>query len=447
MKIRVRASWQAVLLVVLIAGITTGVARHASAQPAAGHAHDMPGEEADMSGALCPTCPAGREAAGTSWQPDATTMRGRHVSLGPWRVMVHAQAALVAIEERGARGGSATFSANHVMFDARRQAAGGTLGVRSMWTIEPEMGPDGYPLLLQTGESADGITPLIDRQHPHDLPMELAVTYGRAIAPDQSFFVYAAAVGSPALGPPAFMHRPSADTLPIAPITHHWFDSTHISFGVVTAGLVMSPRARIEASAFRGREPDQHRWNFERPALDSFSTRLSIAASSSLSLQVSAGFINSPERLHPASDVALLTGSALYAGAVAGGQFDATLGWARQRRNKGLMPVEGGWLVYPGGTSQAVLAEATWRRARHVLVARTEFAQKDEMFPMTDLRHTTFYPVSRTTAGYVFEVVEQPAFSIGLGAGATWLHLASTLRDEYGGPPVSGLALLTLRMH
>src|SRR5207253_5433637 len=63
------------------------------------------------------------------------------------------------------------------------------------------------PILLQTGETADGKTPLIDRQHPHDLFMELATTYSVAIDEQSSVFAYFGYPGEPALGPATFMHR------------------------------------------------------------------------------------------------------------------------------------------------------------------------------------------------------------------------------------------------
>ena len=48
-----------------------------------------------------------------------------------------------------------------------------------------------------------------------------------------SVFLYARPAREPAFGPPAFMHREAIRT-PEAPISHHWLDSTHISYGVVT---------------------------------------------------------------------------------------------------------------------------------------------------------------------------------------------------------------------
>lgn len=68
------------------------------------------------------------------------------------------------------------------------------------------------------------------------------------------------------------MHRTSGIDNPEAPISHHWLDSTHITFGVVTAGAVVNDW-KFEASAFRGREPDQYRYDIERPALDSYAGR------------------------------------------------------------------------------------------------------------------------------------------------------------------------------
>ncbi len=56
------------------------------------------------------------------------------------------------------------------------------------------------------------------------------------------------------------MHRSSARCDPEAPITHHGFDSTHITLGVTTAGYA-TPHWQVEASAFKGRKPDENRYN------------------------------------------------------------------------------------------------------------------------------------------------------------------------------------------
>src|SRR5262249_48321365 len=154
----------------------------------------------------------------------------------------------------------------------------------------------GYPLLLASGETADGVTPLIDRQHPHDLFMELSAAYSHRLTDRTALFVYAGLPGEPAFGPPAFMHRLSIMDSPEAPISHHWLDSTHITFGVVTAGIVLD-RVKLEVSRFHGREPDQHRYDIETGALDSTALRVSWNPTAHWSLQASWADVTSPEQL------------------------------------------------------------------------------------------------------------------------------------------------------
>ena len=93
-----------------------------------------------------------------------------------------------------------------------------------MLSLDPFMGRRGYPLLLANGETADGVTPLVDRQHPHDLFMELAASFSHRLDGDNNLFVYAGYPGEPALGPTAYMHRLSAEDDPATPISHHWLD-------------------------------------------------------------------------------------------------------------------------------------------------------------------------------------------------------------------------------
>src|SRR3984957_12197177 len=186
-------------------------------------------------------------------------MEGIHGLLGDWSTMVHGYISAIYDHQGGPRGDDKSFSSSMLMGMAQRPLGTGHLMLRGMISLDPLMGKSGYPLLLQTGETADGVHPLIDRQHPHDLFMELAATYSYPVMEDGSAFAYFGLPGEPALGPPAFMHRYSGMDDPAAPITHHWLDSTHVTFGVVTAGIVDGDW-KLEASAFNGREPDQYRW-------------------------------------------------------------------------------------------------------------------------------------------------------------------------------------------
>ena len=87
-----------------------------------------------------------------------------------------------------------------------------------------------------------------------------------------------------------------------------------IPFGVVTAGIY-SRTWKVEGSVFNGREPDEQRTNIDVAPWDSFSGRLSVAPSSGLVLQVSAGHLREAEAglgTQPRTDKNRFTTSASY---------------------------------------------------------------------------------------------------------------------------------------
>jgi len=196
-----------------------------------------------------------------------------------------------------------------MMLMAQRTAGRrGLLLLRGMVSLDRlTMGGNGYPLLFQSGESWDGV-PLIDRQHPHDIFSELAVGYTHSLSKDADISGYLGYPGEPALGPTAFMHRISALHNPDAPLSHHWQDATHITFGVTTLGLRYK-WAKVEGSVFTGREPDESRFGWDRPSFDSYSYRLTVNPHKTLSVQFSQGFLESPEELEPGEDVIRTTAS------------------------------------------------------------------------------------------------------------------------------------------
>mgnify|MGYP000715179141 CR=1 FL=1 len=176
--------------------------------------------------------------------------------------------------------------------------------------------------------------PLVDRQHPHDLFMELSASYSHRLDDHSSVFVYAGLPGEPAFGPPAFMHRVSAMDSPEAPITHHWMDSTHITFGVLTGGFVRE-NWKLEASRFTGREPDEHRYDIETPKLDSTAIRVSWNPGPTWSLQASWADLISPEALEPATDERRWSASAIRTVPVgAAGLWSTTIAWGRKDRSE-----------------------------------------------------------------------------------------------------------------
>jgi hypothetical protein len=281
---------------------------HGDAHAAHGQAeHSM----AAMTGVLGPY-PMAREASGTAWQPDSTRHAMGHVMHGDWMLSGHVMLNAVYDWQDGPRGDEKAFLAGMVMGAAQRDFGGGNvLNLRAMLSPDPFMGGRGYPLLLAAGETADGVTHLVDRQHPHDLLMELAASFSHRIDESDSLFLYVGYPGEPAFGPPAFMHRASASDSPEAPITHHWFDSTHITFGVVTAGWVHETW-KAEVSLFTGREPDDDRYDFDEATFDSVSLRASWNPNPNWSFQASWADLESPEQLEPDEDQTRWSASAIY---------------------------------------------------------------------------------------------------------------------------------------
>jgi hypothetical protein len=264
-----------------------------------------------------------REGSGTAWLPDETEMRMVHTRVGPFHLMGHYNAFGGFDYQATARGASQPLSTNWFMGMAHTEVAGGELKARTMLSLEPlTVGADGYPLLLQTGETFEG-RPLIDRQHPHDLFMEAALMYTKPLGSDVALQIYGGPAGEPALGPTAFPHRQSASADPLAPLGHHWQDSTHITFGVLTAGI-MTRWAKLEGSWFNGREPDEERYDFDLRGFDSYSARLTVNPNRHWSAQASYGFLESPEALRPDESLQRYTASATHTTGLGEGRSWAT---------------------------------------------------------------------------------------------------------------------------
>ena len=332
----------------------------------------------------------------------------------------------------GPRGDNKTFSESMFMGMAQRMLGTGTLTLRGMLSLDPLMGKSGYPLLLQTGETADGVKPLIDRQHPHDLFMELAGVYSIPVAEGSSAFLYVGYPGEPALGPPTFMHRFSGMDNPEAPISHHWLDSTHISYGVVTGGVVYG-QWKFEGSIFNGREPDQQRWDFDPLRLDSASARISWNPSEDWAFQASYGFIKSPEQLEPGVNQHRITASAIYNQKLEHGNWQTTLAWGQNN-------------FQPGETLNAYLLESAISWYQHTIFARAENDEKNELFlPGTPL-HGRVFEVSKFSLGYVYDIPVGEHFSLGLGALGSLYALPSALRPAYGSSPSSYMVFTRVKL-
>jgi hypothetical protein len=356
--------------------------------------------------------------SGTSRLPGAEgMMHGKHIMTGDWMVMLHGYAWATYSDQGGPRGNKQSFVTSMAMAEASRDLSDVTrLQLRAMLSLDPLIGKRGYPNLFATGETANGV-PLVDRQHPHDFFMELSARLDHDFG-GVTGFVYGGPVAEPALGPSAFMHRRSAKLNPEAPITHHWFDSTHITFGVVTAG-VATRTLQLEGSVFKGREPDEERWGIDQLKLDSWSVRATWNPSQRWALSLSHGFLKDAEATHPGENQRRTIAAVSYAST----GLAATTAYSIKNSN--------------GDPHSAFLAEANWDVApRHAVFGRVEVADNDELFFDPDPRADQSFTVGKATLGYAYTLPIGP-FGLSLGGSGSVYAKPAALNAVYGKSPKS----------
>jgi hypothetical protein len=359
------------------------------------------------------------EGSGTARLPgNEGGMHGLHVSSGDWMVMAHGTLSLQYTDHGGPRGDDMAYVTSMLMLSGERETGWGRIQLKSMMSLEPLMDAKGYPNLFATGETANGVA-LVDRQHPHDLFMELAARVDFNIGENASLFLYGGPVGEPAIGPSAFMHRGSAANNPEPPIAHHWFDSTHISYGVATAGIA-TRMFQLEASAFRGREPDEDRWDIETPKFDSWAVRATLNPSPSWSLQTSYAEIEQPEALHPGENEHRFTASAQYSN----GAISAMAAFSAKNR-------------VPGDTLTAWLGEANWDFSEHnSLFGRIENVRNDELFPdHSHPLHDQPFRITKFQVGYARHIPLAGPLMLTLGGSAAAYAKPDALDPYYGNSP------------
>lgn len=384
--------------------------------------------------------------SGTSAEPDSTPAPMLMTMRRGWMLMLHGNGFISDIQQTSPRGSDKLFSTNWAMGMAQRSAGPGMLTLRAMLSLEPATVTDRrYPLLFQQGETAYG-APIVDGQHPHNFVMEAAALYDLRIGRRALVSLYAAPVGDPAIGPIAYPHRASALEDPVATLGHHQEDSTHISDDVVTAGLTVD-WLRVEASGFHGREPNEHRWQVQQGAMDSWSVRVTAQPGQNWSGQYSFGRLHSPEALFPADDQDRQTASVMYNRPLGrGGNWASTLAWGRTRD-------------LPSGLSKNGLVENSF-----LLESTLQFARRNYGFTrIEDVDRTTELllgeralppgfeegsagRVQAYTFGYDRDVGHMPRLESALGAQATVYTPGSRLKPVYGSDPAGFVVFLRVRI-
>ena len=272
----------------------------------------------------------GHTGSGTSAEPDSTPVSMLMATKGKWTLMFHANVFVLEEQQSSPRGGDKLFSTNWFMGMAQHGLGPGMFTARAMLSLEPAtITGRQYPLLFQQGETAFG-KPISDGQHPHNFFMEIAALYDLKLGKNGLLSFYAAPIGDPAIGPMAYPHRASASEDPVATLGHHQEDSTHIAEDVLTVGAAYRI-ARVEASGFHGREPNENRWNISQGKIDSWSARLTIQPGKNWSGQYSYARIASPEALYPAENQERMTASIMYNRALRNGNWASSVIWGRTK--------------------------------------------------------------------------------------------------------------------
>ena len=351
-----------------------------------------------------------------------------------WQLMQDGIVFAIVNHQGGPRGGNELIAPNWWMGMASREMSRGRLTFTSMLSLDPAtVGKAGYREIFQAGEALDG-RPLIDRQHPHDLFMQLAAIWRMPVNESTGLTLAGAPVGEPTLGPIAFMHRASAADNPAAPLSHHTFDSQHIAFGVVAAAVDHGPFV-IEASVFNGREPDENRWDFDFAPLDSFSGRIWYRPDDEWEFQASSGHLVRPEALEP-GNIVRSTVSASWMRRHGVAISSVTAGYGRNGTDH--------------GARHAFFLEGSRHDGMNTVYGRFEGLQVETALLQTDLVTTgpaagVKDPVFAFTFGGVRDIVAWRGFAGGIGGDISLFGVPSALQPMYAAHPVSFHVFFRLR--
>ena len=386
----------------------------------------MPGMQMEASSSL----PSFHASSGSSWQPASVPEHMWTTSRGGWDFMIHGTIFLTYNEQGGPRGEGKAESTNNAMFMEQHKLWRGTILFREMFSAESLTSPHpGFPELFQTGETYHG-APLVDHQHPHNVFAELAALYTLPISKKISWLLYGGPSAEPALGPTTYIHRESAAEDPAAPLGHHWQDSTHTSFGVVTTGFIID-RFKLEASAFDGHEPGEERWNIQPAALDSWSFRGTAAPTRDWTAQYSYGKLIHPEADEPGDQIRQ-TASIEYNRPLPKGNWATSLIWGRVQKTFESFPLN----------SYGLESTVNFLRSDYAYT-RFELVDKDELFP--NLPGHPTYRIGAYTFGGVRDLLHNRKGQIGLGADVTFYSKPAVLNSAYGTNPVSFHVFLRFR--
>lgn len=383
-----------------------------------------------------------RLGSGTSWLPDSSAQHMIDTRFGKWDVMFHGSAFGMYDKQWTLHGDSRFGLLDWEMARASRRVGAGLVRLSAMTSFESFFLPDtGYPELLQSGETFGGRR-IANTQHPHDLFGELAVGYDYSVNSKLVISTCAAAVGEPALGPVSYMHRPSGGADPFAPLGLHWQDQAHQQHGVATLGIYSSA-FRLEGSAFNAREGDDVRTNldYRGARLDSYSGRVTVVPSGTVTLAAWAGYLSDHDPLVPGIGMQRYGASVL----TSTHRLSTSIVWGmndhhhdpRTHEHDPNAPVKTHHLM------SSVLLESTFAvDARTEIFARAEQVEKsadDLGFLGGDL--TEMFNIRAVSVGASRAIVNGRGAALSIGARLGYNFLPQTLRYTYTTTHPAGFAI------
>lgn len=371
----------------------------------------------------------------TSYNYSTAMCEGRAMPAMPMTMlMVHGNVFAVGDLEEGPRAENKFAAPNMLMGDL-----GTSIGERNfvnldvMLTFERWTFPDqGNPLLLQIGEERRDGTPYIDSQHPHSSPiMGLTLSDKFSLGEHDHAKIWFAPRGESTDGPTAFMHRPSGEVNPDAPLGHHiGQDVGHISSTVI-GGELRFGQLNFEASTFNGTEPEPQVVDLPMEAPNSYAFRLTHQLNKEIHHMASVAYVKNPEP-HDSTDHVWRYSYSIYTDH--GGFHDAFV--------FGLIN-----FYDQAGALQSWLYEAMYKQDAHTVWGRAEAVERtpNELEITRSNDRTTGRWTEALTLGYTHDLAQLDAAELKLGASVTKDFLPIDYRQDYGSNPWSARVFLQLQ--
>jgi len=213
----------------------------------------------------------------------------------------------------------------------------------------------------------------------------------------------------------------------------HWLNSHNAGTSMAALGYTWR-NLRLEGALFKERDAGQFRSGSELLQIDSATRRLAYRFGPNWALQLSRGFLGSPDQLHKDQRGHRSTASLTYRGGFASNPWHATLAYGRGK----------GW---SGSDGNAYLLDTAMRiDERHTVFGRIERAGHDELFQNEGGPRNQRYEAGKMSVGYLYESVTRGPVTLGVGGMVSRRVIPDQLLPYYGDNNTSYTVFLRFQM-